>query len=157
MGSLVSEKQIRYFWNNYSKWALKNYKNYLQDRYWRLFPCPLHAPICISNGMFPSKSAPKVLLEASKNFILIVELYKLHKNWRKSTKSSLHKPCIFGIMIPSWLSKIVLGFCYTVCHILWGFHGNFYEKWTQLIRETKKIKVQIFQEFLFLIKVNICR
>ena len=25
MDSLVSETQIQYFWNNYSKWALKKY------------------------------------------------------------------------------------------------------------------------------------
>ena len=30
MGSLVSETQIWYFWNNYSKWALKNYTKDLQ-------------------------------------------------------------------------------------------------------------------------------
>ena len=30
MGSLVSETLIRYFWNNYSKWALKSQSKDLQ-------------------------------------------------------------------------------------------------------------------------------
>ena len=42
----------------------------------------------ISNGMFPSQSAPKVLLDLNKDIILIMELCKLHKIGRKSTRSS---------------------------------------------------------------------
>ena len=46
--------------------------------------------ICpISNGMFLSQSAPKVLLDPKKDFIFIMELYKLYKIGRKLTKSSL--------------------------------------------------------------------
>ena len=30
MDSLVVETQIRYFWNNYSKWPLTNYEKFLQ-------------------------------------------------------------------------------------------------------------------------------
>ena len=46
--------------------------------------------ICpISNGIFPSQSAPKVLLDLYKEIIVIIELYKLHKIGRKSTRSSL--------------------------------------------------------------------
>ena len=46
--------------------------------------------ICtISNGMFPYQNAPKVLLDPSKDTIFMMELYKLHKNERNSTRSSL--------------------------------------------------------------------
>ena len=46
--------------------------------------------ICpISNGIFPSQSAPKVLLDLYKEIIVIIELHKLHKIGRKSTRSSL--------------------------------------------------------------------
>ena len=113
-----------------------------------LLTCP------ISNGMFPSQRAATVLLERNKNFIFIMELYKFCKIGRKSSKSSLQSKTqtlhILNIMIPSWFSKIVLGSCNMVCHILWGFRGNFYQTWTRLTRETKKMKVQILQDFLFL-------
>ena len=46
--------------------------------------------ICpIFNGMFPSQSAPKVLLEPNKDIRFIMELYKLHKIVRKATRCSL--------------------------------------------------------------------
>ena len=46
--------------------------------------------ICpISNGMFPSQSAPKVLLDPNKDIRFIMELYKLHKIVRKTTRNSL--------------------------------------------------------------------
>ena len=46
--------------------------------------------ICsISDGMFPSQSAPKVPLHPNKDIIFIMELYKLQKIERKSTRSSL--------------------------------------------------------------------
>ena len=77
MSSLRNEMQILYFRNNYSKLALKNYaKGFLQP----CFPksvrtsCPKRplltfVSMClmcpISNGMFPSQSAPKVLLDSN--------------------------------------------------------------------------------------------
>ena len=45
--------------------------------------------ICpISNGIFPYQSAPKVLIDPNKD-IIIMELYKLHKIGRKSTRSKM--------------------------------------------------------------------
>ena len=70
--------------------------------------------ICpISNERFPSQSAPKELLESNKNVIFIMELYKSHEIGRNQQRvfcKAKHKPFIFGIMIPSWFSKIILGF-----------------------------------------------
>ena len=43
----------------------------------------------ISNGMFPSQGAPKVIHHQNKDFIFIMELYKLAKISRKSTRKSL--------------------------------------------------------------------
>ena len=43
----------------------------------------------ISNGMFPSQSAPKVILHPNKDFIFIIQLHKLDKISRKSTTESL--------------------------------------------------------------------
>ena len=43
----------------------------------------------ILNEIFPSQNAPKVLLDSNKNIIFIMESYKLHKNERKSTRSSM--------------------------------------------------------------------
>ena len=43
----------------------------------------------ISNGMFPSQNAPKELFDLNKDIIFIMELYKLYKIGRKSTRSSL--------------------------------------------------------------------
>ena len=46
--------------------------------------------ICpISKGICPSQSAPKVLPDPNKDIIFIMELYKLHKIERNSTRSSL--------------------------------------------------------------------
>ena len=52
-----------------------------------LVSMPLICPI--SDGMFPSESAPKVLLDRNKDIIFIMELYKQHKIGRKSPKISL--------------------------------------------------------------------
>ena len=47
-------------------------------------------PICLSsNEMFPSQSASKVILDLNMDFIFIIELCKLDKIGRKSTKKSL--------------------------------------------------------------------
>ena len=51
---------------------------------------------------------------------------KLGENQQRVVCKAKRKPCIFRIMIPSWLSKIILGFCNMVCHILWGFRPTFY-------------------------------
>ena len=113
-------------------WELrvKIFKNYEDKAKWLLLTFVSTPLICpISNGMFPSQGTPKVLLEPHKNFILIMELYKLHKIGRKSKKSSLQSKTqtlhILNIMVPSWLSTIILGFCNMIYHILWGFRGNF--------------------------------
>ena len=89
MGSLGSKTQILYFQNKYYKRAFRNYTKGLQPG----FPhslrtlCPNFKShedkakrplltfvsmslICpISNGMFPSQSAPKVLLDPNKDII----------------------------------------------------------------------------------------
>ena len=109
-GSQGSETQILYFRNNYSKRALKkfakdlqrgflhsvrtscqNFKKNHKDKANRpLLMFVLMPYICpVSNGIFPSHSTPKVLLDPIKNIIFIMELYKLHKVGRKSTRSSL--------------------------------------------------------------------
>ena len=113
MGCLVSEDetQIRYFESNYSKLALKNYTKDLQPgfpHYLRI-TCPnfkkvrrLDKPkrslvtfvsmtlICpVSNGIYAYQSAPKVMRHSNKDFKFIMELYKLEKIGRKSTRKSL--------------------------------------------------------------------
>ena len=65
---------------------LKNYEDKAKRPLLTFVSMPLIYPI--SNGMFPSQKALKVLLEP-KDFIFIMELYKWHKIGRKSTKSSL--------------------------------------------------------------------
>ena len=159
MGSLVSEgeKQIRYFQNNYPKLALKNYAKDLQPG----FPhsvrtsCPnfkkvrrqtrktvinvcFMTLICpILNGMFPFQIAPKVTLHPSMDFIFIMEFYKLDKIDRKSTRKSLqskHKRCMFGIIIPIYLSTIILRLCNMVCCVLREFREKF-EKFTKIIEK----------------------
>ena len=113
MGCLVSEDetQIRYFDNNYPKLALKNYTNDLPPGFPHCLriTCPnfkkvrrLDKPkrslvtfvpmtlVCpVSNGMYAYQSAPKVMLHPNKDFIFIMELYKLEKIGRKSTRKSL--------------------------------------------------------------------
>ena len=113
MGCLVSEDetQIRYFENNYSKLALKNYTKDLQPGFPHCLriTCPnfkkvrrLDKPkrslvtfvsmtlICpVSNGIYAYQSAPKVLLYPNKDFILIMELYKVEEIDSKSTGKSL--------------------------------------------------------------------
>ena len=83
MGSLASETQILYFWNNYFKWVFKNYtmdlqpdfpllwelrvqilKNYEDKAKRPLLTFVSMSPIYpISIGMFPSQSTPKALFE----------------------------------------------------------------------------------------------
>ena len=130
MDSLGSETQILYFRNNYSKLALKNYtkgfqpcfphsvrtscqilKNH-EEKVKRLLLTFLSMSLIspISNGMFSSQSAPKVLLGSNKDIIFIMELHELHKNWRKSTRSSLGsktQTLYFWNNYPSWLSKLI--------------------------------------------------
>ena len=92
--------------------------------------------------------------------LFIMELYNLHKFGKKSTKSCLQSKTQ-TLHIWDNNSKLTLknyiGVLQHGCHILWGFRCNFYQSLTRFTREAKKIKVQIFQEFVFLIKVNICR
>ena len=123
MSSLGSETQILYFRSKYSKLALKNYTEGLPSGFphsvrtsspnhenkakRRLLTFVSMSLICpISNGMFLSQSAPKVLLDPNKDIRFIMELCKLHKIGRKTTRSACkakYKPCIFGLIIPSWL------------------------------------------------------
>ena len=86
------------------------------------FPFP---HIClVSNEMFPSQSAPKVLFDPNKETIFIIALDKTHVIGGKSSMAeweAKHRFCIFGIIIPSWLSKIIQRVCNMVFHILWEF------------------------------------
>ena len=82
--------------------------------------------ICLfSNGMFPSQSAPKVILHPNKDFIFIMEVIKLNKIGSKTqNKQAKHRPCMFGNVIPTWLSTIILWMCNMVCYVLPEFHGK---------------------------------
>ena len=78
--------------------------------------------------MFPPQGAPEVLLDPNKDIMaFIMALYKLHKIGRKSTRSSLggkHKPYMFRMILPGWLSKTIQGFCNMVYHIVCEFRGK---------------------------------
>ena len=108
-----------------------------KDRYWRLFPCPLYALFqmeCFLPKMLQKYSLSQIrILYSSWNCAYRTKMGENQQRvvWKKKKK---HEPCIFGIMTPSWLSKILLRFCNMVCHILCEFCGNFYEKWTRLTR-----------------------
>ena len=82
--------------------------------------------ICLfSNGMFPSQSAPKVILHPNKDFIFIMEVIKLNEIGSKTqNKQAKHRPCMFGKVIPTWLSTIILWMCNMVCYVLPEFHGK---------------------------------
>ena len=87
----------------------------------------------ISNGTFPSQSAPKVLLDPNKDLIVIMELYELHKIGRKSTRSSLGnktQTLYFQNNHPSWLSKIINGHCVKSVQIRSFFWSVFSRIWT---------------------------
>ena len=66
---------------------LKTYENKPKRPLVTFVSMALKCPI--SNGMFPSKSASKVILHPNKYFIFIMELYKLDKIGRKSTRKSM--------------------------------------------------------------------
>ena len=77
-------------------------------------------------------SLPKVLQKYSLRQIRILYLswncticIKLGENQQRVVCKVKQKLCIFRIMMPSWLSKIILGFCNMVLYILWGFRCNF--------------------------------
>ena len=79
--------------------------------------------ICpISNGMFLSQSAPKVLLDPNKDIRFIMELYKLHKIGRKTTRSSLQSKTqtlyfwtnYFKLALKSYVGVLQHGFPYYV-------------------------------------------
>ena len=104
---------------------LKTYENKPKRPLVTFVSMALKCPI--SNGMFPSKSASKVILHPKKYFIFIMELYKLDKicrNQQEKVCEAKHKPCTFGIFIPSWLSTIILGLCNMVCYVLRKFRGR---------------------------------
>ena len=88
----------------------------------------------ISNGTFPSQSAPKVLLDPNKDLIFIMELYELHKIGRKSTRSSLGnktQTLYFQNNHPSQLSKIINGHCVKSVQIRSFFWSVFSRIWTE--------------------------
>ena len=87
----------------------------------------------ISNGTFPSQSAPKVLLDPNKDLIFIMELYELHKIGRKSTRSSLEnktQTLYFQNNHLNWLSKIINGHCVKSVQIRSFFWSVFSRIWT---------------------------
>ena len=133
MGSLVSKTQIRYFWKGYSKWALKNYEKDLQPDFHIVWELRLQILKNYEDkAKRPLLKFVKVLQKYSLTQIKI--LYSLWNctNYIKSGENQQRVVCeekhkhvgMFGIMIPSLLSKIILGFCNMVCHILWGFRGK---------------------------------
>ena len=102
--------------------------------------CKVTRRIClISDEMFASQSATKVLLGLNKETIFIIALEKMHilvENWNDViiALEKMHilvenrkwvvweakdRLCIFGINIPSWLSKTMQRVCNLVFHILW--------------------------------------
>ena len=66
--------------------------------------------------MFASQSAPKVLLDLNEETIFTIALKKNRTSVAWEAKDIL---CIFGIIIPNWLSKVMQGVCNLVFHILW--------------------------------------
>ena len=95
MDILGSEAQILNFPNNYSKRVLKNYTKDLEtrfphsvrtsnNRYWRLFPCPLYA-LCQMEC-----SLQKVLQKCSLKWGYYIHygIVETAKNWEKINKSS---------------------------------------------------------------------
>ena len=91
-----------------------------KDRYWSLFLCPLHA-------LFQMEcSFTKVLQKCSLTKVTILHSLWNCKNCIKMGKTkkgvvweAKHKPCMFGIIIRSWLSNmwcfVRLGTIYTNC------------------------------------------
>ena len=79
---------------------------------------------------FP-KCAPKELLDPNKDTIFIMELYKLHKIGRKSTRSSLGSKTqtlyfwnnYSKLTLKNYLKikKTLKGFCNMICDILGKF------------------------------------
>ena len=96
--------------------VLKNYEDKAKRQLLTFVSMSLICPI--SNGMFPSQSVPKVLLEPKKDFIFIMELYKLNKFGRKSTKGSLQSKTE-TLYVWNNDSKLALK-----NYILWGFRGK---------------------------------
>ena len=94
----------------------------------------------ISNGTFPSQSAPKVLLDTNKDLIFIMELYELHKIGRKSTRSSLGnktQTLYFQNNHPSWLSKIINGHCVKSVQIrsfFWSVFSRIRTEYEEILR-----------------------
>ena len=70
----------------------------------------------ISNGIFLYQSATKVLLDPSTDIILwsimdatlwsCKNCLKIGKTQQGVVWEAKHKPCMFGIIIPSWLSNM---------------------------------------------------
>ena len=85
------------------------------------FICP------ISNGIFPSQSAPKLILHPNKDFIFIMELYKLDKIGRKSTRKGLRRKTQ-NLHVWNNYSKLalnnILGLCNMACYVLHEFRGK---------------------------------
>ena len=110
--------------------------------------------ICpISNGMFPSQSAPKVLLEPNKNFISNMELYNLHKIGRKSTKISLQNKTetlhIWNsnskLALKNYIGVLQHGFPYC----LGDFVIIFIKNWYHLPKKQKRLKWKSFRSSVF--------
>ena len=113
------------FCENFVSKFEKSPKESKKHHYLRLFPCPLYA-------LFQMEySLPKVLPKCSLTNIRklyslsnCINCIKLGENRQGAVWEAKHRPCIFGIIIPNWLSKIMWGFCNVVCHILCEFRGK---------------------------------
>ena len=69
---------------------IKVFKNYEDKAKRPLLTFFFHVPYMpYSDVMFPSQRAPRALLDPNKDFMFIMEWYKLHKVRRKSARNSL--------------------------------------------------------------------
>ena len=129
MSSLGSKTQILCFWDKFSKlvfknctkglqlgfhvlWELrvqilKNHENKAKRTLLTFFPCPLYA--LFEMEFFLSKVLQKCfltqinILDSLWNW---TNLKNLGKKQQRFAWKAKHKPCIFGLIISSWLSKL---------------------------------------------------
>ena len=82
----------------------------------------MHPDFQFFKPWFPSQSAPKVLLDPNKDFIFIMELYKLSEQSARSSLQSKTQTLhvwynYFKLALKNYIGNMV-------CHIPWEFHGK---------------------------------